>query len=358
MKRATGGGDKYEAARRAIPLPELWKRYGRPLAQKGQRFETSYTPCCGDGERKDAGSLFLKRAGGWSWHCFRCSLGGSAIDFVATEERISIPDAVTKLLKEGGGFTTIMGREPAARKQRTTPERKQAATESAIRTILGNTIVEKPIRDYLVKERGISAEVVQEAIDRNLLRGLPVNADAADVWLRLNVGEDVLNTAGILKAGNRRAAAAYRPMVFLAAGANTMEFVVITRKRDEDMPKALQYGDQVLPMVWKPRGEVKKILVVEGGIDVLSVVTLGFSQDTLIIGLMGAGAWRPAWIKQAHEKYPHAEWQLGLDNDSAGSGSCQRMSDALAECGKTATVLSPWGDGNDWNDTLLAARSF
>lgn len=352
--------DRFDAARRAVPLPELWEKYGRKLTLRGERFESPYTPCCGESQRKDAGSLYMHQDGAWRYHCFRCTKGGSAVDLVAAEERISPTEAVKKLLKEGGGFEVVTGRRETPPKPRVSDAERRQAVARVAKAIRGATTVPLKVRQYLQNARGISPAVVDEAVARGLLRCLQPNADAADVWLRLNVDEEDLKASRLLKPGSRRMAAAYRPLVFLTPRGEGIEFATITppAERVGDMPKSLQYGFKDLPLVWQQRGEVRKILVIEGGIDLLSVVSLGFSQDTLILGLLGSGTWQRSWVEAAVKKYPQAIWQLGMDVDNAGASSSDTLAGVLEELGARSEMLAPWGGGKDWNDTLLAARAF
>lgn len=352
--------DRFDAARRAIPLPELWQKYGRPLTVRGERFESSYTPCCGDSRRKDAGSLYLHQDGAWRYHCFRCTKGGSAVDLVVAEERVTPTEAVKKLLQDGGGFETVTGRREVPAAPRISEERRRRAVTRVAAAILQSTAMQPRVRQYLQDVRGISPAVVDEAMSRGLLRALPPQADSADVWLRLNVDEEDLRDSRILKPRTRRMAAAYRPLVFLTPRGEGIEFATVTppAEREGDMPKSLQYGFKDMPLVWQQRGEVRKILIVEGGIDLLSVVSMGFTQDTLILGLLGAGTWQRGWVERAHAKYPKAVWQVGMDADAAGGASSGTLLELLAEIGASAEVLAPWGGGSDWNDTLLAARAF
>lgn len=351
--------DRFGAARRAVPLPQLWQEYAKPIGKHadGTRFTTAFTPCCGAAStRDDAGSLFITSAGEWRYKCFRCSGGGSAVDFVAAMEHITDTAACQRLLERGGGFQTIMGREPDPPRRRVVSADKAAAVGRVIAVIRTCERVDPQVRKYLAG-RGIPDAVVDEAHGRGLLRTLPANHDAADVWLRLKVEPEDLRVSGLLRVGGRRAAAAYRPLAFLAAGNSAVEFRAI-EPTTGDAPKALQYGSNAWPLAWKPRGAVATVLVVEGGIDLLSAVALGFGQDTLILGLLGAAAWSEDRIAAIREKYPHARWQIGLDGDHAGCAASDKLLAVLSGMGATAERVTPWGGGSDWNDTLIAARAF
>lgn len=346
----------YEAARRAVPLPQLWQSYGHAVTRHGKRFASAFTPCCGEANRKDAGSLFMSREGEWKWHCFRCTKGGSAIDMVAKMDGISHKAAAQKLVADGGGFEVITGRPAPPKRPRVTSVARQEAIEKVIRAILNGNVAKRDAYAYLMQERGISQRTLNEAWDRGMLRALPGNPEAADTWLRLNVGEEVLLTSGLLK--QRFPAAAYRPVVFLPAGGTSVEFRYGYRaKVDETSPKALQYGEQKWPLIWKPDGPVNRVVLVEGGIDLLSLVDLGMARDALVLGLLGVAAWQDRWIPAIQERYPEARWEVGFDADRSGEENAPQLMERLTAAGIQAERLLPWGGGKDWNDTLLAARA-
>lgn len=348
----------FEAARIAVPLPELWRQYGLPLARKSeQRFASPYTPCCGEATRDDAGSVFLRRDGTWSYHCFRCGKGGSAVDLVAQMESLTPYQAAKKLVEDAGGITAVTGMEAPKRAPRVSAPARRQAIGKVVELIRGIDAIDPKVADYLRNVRGFSEKVVREAHNRNFLRTLPGLPDSADIWLRLNLTEEVLRTAGLMKAGPnapKRPAAAYRPVVFLPPRDTCIEFRTISISPNG--PKALQYGEQTYPLIWKPTGEVKKILVVEGGFDVLAAVDLGFATNTMIVGQFGTSAWQEQWSLALVQKYPDALWQIGTDHDKSGEGAYPLFAEQLKKLGAAHERLTPWGGGDDWNDTLLAAR--
>lgn len=348
----------FEAARIAVPLPELWRQYGLPLALKSeQRFASPFTPCCGHATRDDAGSVFLRRDGTWSYHCFRCGKGGSAIDLVANMDNLTPFQAAKRLVEDAGGITAVTGVEPPKRAARTSPAARLQAIGKVIEHIRGISSIDPKVAEYLYEIRGFSEKVVREAHNRGFIRTLPGIPDPADIWLRLNVTEEVLRTAGLMKVGAnapKRPAAAYRPVVFLPPRDTCIEFRTISLSPNG--PKALQYGEQTYPLIWKPTGTVKKILVVEGGFDVMAAVDLGFATNTLIVGQFGTSAWQEQWSAALAQKYPDALWQIGTDHDSTGEDAYPRFEEQLDKLGVAHERLAPWGGGEDWNDTLLAAR--
>lgn len=349
----------FEAARRATPLPILWQQLGLPLKGREGRFHSPYSPCCGTSNRDDACSLYVGRDGGtWRYHCFRCAKGGSSIDLIAALENLTPLEAAKRLVNDHGGITAITGIAPPERKPRVTPGRRVAALRRAIDVIKAINGVDPRVRRYLNEVRGFSDRVIDEAVHRGMLRTLPGIADSADTWLRLKLSEEDLKDSGLL--AGRRPAAAYRPIAFLPPG-NCVEFR--TNQVTPNGPKALQYGDMEYPLVWRPTGKVTKILIVEGGFDVMAAVDLGFATNTLIVGALGTGKWRSQWVPQIHAKYPDAIWQIGSDVDKAGNGLFTSFNEALEKMPNLqlhVERLKPWGGSEgeewDWNDTLLSAR--
>lgn len=344
----------YDAARRAQALPDLWRAYGLPLAVHNDRFATSTTPCCGESNRKDAGSLFLSRQGDWRWHCFRCGQGGTAIDLVAEREGLSHKEAAKKLVADNGGFTAITGQDAPKRAPRTSGVDRQAAIAKIITAIKESKAAPNEVFAYLRNVRGISEATLTEAWKRGLLRALPGNPDAADTWLRLNCTEETLRQSGMLKG--RFPAAAYRPVVFLPWGGSSVEFRVASREVAANAPKALQYGEQTYPLVWGSSGDVQRVILVEGGIDMLSLVDLGLARNAMVLGLLGVSAWQDRWVEGIRAKHPKATWQVAFDADHAGNEAAPPLIARLTEAGIAAERLAPWGAANDWNDVLLAAR--
>lgn len=351
--------DLYDAARRAVELPDLWRRYGLPLRAKasGRRYETNHTPCCGQLSRPDGGSLYIDRnKGEWRWRCFPCGQGGSAIDLLVQMDSITHLQAAQQLVREGGGYHSIQQREPvSAPPLKFTDAEKQKAVREIAKIILASTTKHEATIRYLTEERGISRATVDAAWDRGLLRTLPRDPDEAWSWLEINIGRQLLEASGMLT--RRRAAAAYRPVVFIPPGGTCIEFRVADV--EYTAPKALQYGNQTYPLVWMPIGRVKQVMPLEGGIDMLSVVDLGLADDTMILGMLGVGAWQDRWVDNIKVRYPGASWLLGFDDDEAGKNATPLIRNKLVEAGLVCDTLTPWGAGagSDWNETLKASRS-
>ncbi|HGM5506784.1 TPA: toprim domain-containing protein [Stenotrophomonas maltophilia] len=356
----------YKLARESHELPDFWRSLGFPLKKSGgkkDRYESSYTPCCGQHHREDAGSIFRHRDTlEWRWMCFPCGTGGTIIDLVAAVEGINHHAAARKIVQDAGGYQVVKKKLT----ERHTPAEKpvgdverQLAITTVQQILLEQCRPDEGSIRYLTETRMISRTTVDDAWERGMLRTLPFDPDQCNTWLRLNIGNELLEKTGLLAPKRRWPAIAYRPIVLFPPGGKCMEFRVATEKYVS--PKALQYGEKAMPLVWRPKsGNVRRVLVVEGGIDLLSTVDLGMSQDTLILGPLGTSAWNDKWIGSIRNRYPNAEWLVGFDPDKAGDTIAPRLLETLISAGMPARRVLPCGvaPDQDWNDSLKASRAF
>jgi DNA primase len=359
--------DIYTQAKEAVALPELWRRYGLPIkpapGAKRERYITNYTPCCGEHSRPDAGSIFKSEDTGlWRYKCFPCKQGGTAVDLVAKMDGVNHHAAARKLLEQGGGYQQVKARMAQKPKQEapsvSSIQRQEALVEVA-KIILASDVRDPDTMRYLTETRMISPATVNEAMERGVLRVLPFDPNQCNTWLKLNVGTELLEKTGLLAPKKRWPAAAFRPVVFLPPDRKCMEFRVASEQYMD--PKALQYGDKSMPIVWRPSsGIVRKVLIVEGGINLMSTVDLGLADDTLILGPLGTSAWKDEWIEPIRSRYPRAEWLIGFDPDKAGETVTPLLMKTLADSGIPARRVLPIGCNaqTDWNDSLKAAAAF
>lgn len=329
----------YARAREA-DLPALWK--GK-LHTGNSRYTSNWTPCCGEATRKDRGSI-SKVNGVWRWRCFACNKGGTAIDYIAMTEGMSPEEAAKRL---AGGKIEPAKVCDAPRIEERKPTAAGEAVTKVIAALKAHPIAPE-VRAYL-EGRGIRSHVIDEAKRRGFLTCLPAKPQDAVLWLESHVGKDLLADAGMwLK---RWPAAAYRPLGFINGSAKTIELRMLGV--DGDSPKAIQYGVQDHPLVWKPKGAVKRVLVVEGGVDLLSMVDMGEDDTALIIGIFGTSSWRDAWGRRIAEKYPAAHWEIATDDDEPGHVCAEAISVQLDRLGKTWERRMPFA-GKDWNEALAS----
>lgn len=343
----------YEAARKAVPLPDLWASYGWPTKVMGSRVVSTTSPCCGESRRDDALSMQVDTGNIWRWKCFRCNSGGSAIDAVALKEGVTSFQAARRLVNAYGGIERITGIPVATAVRRPkygTPE-QQKAVAKAVGALRESRALDPKVKAYLAG-RGISTNTIAAAVDKGILRSLPASPATARTWWDLTLTNDEQLTAGVIKQGARLPASCYRPLVFMAQD-DGAEFRTIGQATGA---KALQLGLPKRPIVWVPDKEPTAIAVVEGGIDLLSAIDLGMT-NTLIIGLFGTAAWRPDWIAEFREAVaPGCRWYIATDADVSGDSAASTIIKQLDDAGVAAERKRPWG-GKDWNDVLVAART-
>lgn len=326
----------YQKAREA-DLPTMWK--GK-LHAGNQRHTSAWSPCCGEGNRKDRASL-SKVGGIWRWRCFACGKGGTAIDLVAITEGMSPAQAVGHILAQSPAEAATKKPKVAADKA---PAQKKGLVEALMPRLFSGPL-DRGVVAYL-EGRGIRPEIIELAHRRGFLGSLPSKPEDAVLWLEREVGRKPMAEAGLWH--KRWPAAAYRPLLFRNGSGRAVE---LRRIREDDSPKAIQYGVQDYPLVWKPEGDVRRVMVVEGGIDLLSVVDLGEAEDALLVGIFGTSAWRDAWGRRIAAKYPDAEWVIGTDADESGEACAEAIRTQLEVLGRRWTRRLPFS-GKDWNDAL------
>lgn len=336
--------EAFKRAREA-DLPSLWAATGKPLASSGSRLVSSWCPCCGDGSRKDRVSV-SKDDGIWRWRCFGCQQGGTAVDFVARIESIDPIEAARRIV--GGKVTVatqpVVHAEKAVRKTGS-PEATAAfiASIDAMRKHGLNDVVV----DYLAS-RGIRRETAQRAHAAGLLITLPATPEESAAWLEANVGKTRMAEAGLWS--KRWPAAAFRPLIFAGPTSEVAEFRSLGS--DGDSPKAVQFGRQDYPLLLKPAsGKIDRVIVVEGGVDLLSVVDMGEDDNAMLVGLYGTGSWRESWAKKIIAKYPKARWLIATDADKDGESCADRIGKHVTALGGISNRWRPFA-GKDWNDAL------
>lgn len=336
--------EAFKLAREA-DLPALWAASGHDLGRSGGRLTSSYAPCCGEGSRKDRVSI-TKEAGIWRWKCFACDQGGTAIDFVARRERIDPIEAARKIV--GGSLPTQD--VPIAKKIESKPKGSPEVTAAFVKSMnaMRKHGLDSLVVDYL-GSRGIREETAKRAHASGLLITLPPTPQDAALWLEGKVGKALMKEAGLWSG--RWPAAAYRPLIFVGPTAEVAEFRSLGA--EPGSPKAIQFGRQDYPLLFKPVGEVKRIVVVEGGVDLLSMIDMGEDENSLLVGLYGTGSWRDSWAKKIAQKYAKAEWAIATDADVDGEKCAIRISDQVEALGLKHRRWRPFV-GKDWNDSLKA----
>jgi hypothetical protein len=173
---------------------------------------------------------------------------------------------------------------------------------------------EQACMDYLHIERSLPENVIREAQRRKMLSFLPADPGKAKQLIMDSVGESLLKSSGLWKEGAKSSAIFYRPLMFILPGFNSAEFRIIGQPENDETPKSIRYGKNIkLPFVWRVE-DSSRAMVVEGFIDMLSAVALGYTGH--VVGMPGANSWNPEWFTSIAEKLGVKKWFLALDNDS------------------------------------------
>lgn len=337
--------ETFAQARRA-DLPALWSATGHSLKRSGYRLVSCYCPACGESKREDKVSL-SKDDGIWRWRCFACQQGGSTVDFVARIDSIDPLDAARKIVGGTMPQQAVKAAERVTDRTKTADPEVSEAFAASINAMRKHGL-NPAVVNYLAS-RGIRPETARRAHSAGLLVTLPPDPEESAIWLEANVGKALMMKAGLWS--KRWPAAAYRPLIFAGPTSEVAEFRAL--KRQEDSAKAIQFGRQDHPLLLKPQGEVKRIITVEGGVDLLSLVDMGEDENSLLVGLYGTGSWREAWARRIAKKYPDAEWLIATDADKDGHKCAERIAEHLDALGATHRRWEPFA-GKDWNDALVA----
>lgn len=336
--------EAFKRAREA-DLPSLWAATGKPLLSSGSRLVSSWCPCpgCGEGSRKDRVSL-SKEDGIWRWKCFACEQGGTAVDFVARLEGLDPIEAARRITGGNMAMKPVPAAAQAVRKP-ANPRAGEAFVECL--QAMRKHRLDPVVLDYL-GSRGIREATCRRAFDAGLLITLPPTPEEAAAWLEANVGRARMGEAGLWS--KRWPAAAFRPLIFAGPTSEVAEFRSLGGGGDS--PKAVQFGRQDYPLLLKPiSGEIERIIVVEGGVDLLSLVDMGEDDNAMLVGLYGTGSWREGWAKKIVSKYPNARWQIATDADKDGESCANRIASHVTALGGTSERWRPFV-GKDWNDAL------
>lgn len=317
-----------------IDLPAIWP--GR-VFRVNARMTSNFCPSCGEGGRRDRVSI-SSATGIWRWHCFACGSSGTAIDMLMAVERIGMDEAVKRLIGNPG-------LSPPVPQGAGVPKHDAEAFRQTIRRIRQYGLDQRVLG--ALGKRGISARAAQLAYDSGLLVTLPGDPNEAFVWLSHQVGRERLEAAGLWK--KRWPPAAYRPLIFTTPDDEAAEFRTLLNV--DGCPKSIRGGASPWPLVYTT-GNVERIMVVEGGIDLLSALDIFEDvESVLILGLLGTGSWKESWAKAISRKYPGAAWQIGTDNDQEGERCAARIAVALDQLGIAHRRVIP-ACGKDWNEYL------
>jgi DNA primase len=327
-----------EQVKASVALQGFLEGYGRAeFRHVAGNLRSDTCPCCGEG-KKGSNKLAIHPSG-MKWRCFSCGKGGDVIDAAALIWGISHRDALHRLAKEQWVDVTAPI-PPRPQKSEGDKERQEALKEALkrLQRAAAAHVHEDEVVNYLIRDRGIPGRIIAQAQAQGMLGFLPKDPLRAKMLLEDRVGKDLMIRAGLWNPEKKMPGVAYRPIIFFMPGLDSAEFR-LARKAGEGERKAIRYGSASRPWYWSGE-DGSRLAVVEGAIDLLSLVALGFKGD--VVGIPGASVWRPEWFAWASRVY------TCLDPDKAGRIATQRIIAACERMGIEVIDKSPVeGDVND-----------
>jgi DNA primase len=298
-----------EEVKARLNIVELIGRY-ITLKPSGQRFK-GRCPFHPD----DTPSLIVSPDKGL-WHCFGCHAGGDAIGFLMKIERLSFPEALSRLARELGIEIRTAGGEGRAKLLQANEQAVQYFARE-LRRPSG-----KKARDYLLG-RGLGEKVWE----RYKLGYAP---EGWDGLLRAlgQVGVDTLRDLGLVVAGERGYYDRFRDRVMFTIGDDQGRPVAFAGRSFAGDPKyvnipntslftkgTLLYGLDLARDAIRSAG---RAVLVEGYTDVISLQTAGIGEA---VGSMGTAL----TDAQARLIARHTDQVvIAYDRDAAGEASALR----------------------------------
>ncbi len=102
-------------------------------------------------------------------------------------------------------------------------------------------------------------------------------------------------------------------------------------------------------------GKIDQIIVVEGSMDLWSLVEMGADKQMHIMGIPGTGTWNKEWLKQAADKNGCHCGIVGIDNDPTGDKVAETMVKEIKDSGLNSYRILP--ETKDWNHDLRSGRT-
>lgn len=305
----------------AIPSLSLSSFIERELGIKGKPFgnTTRYSTCVKCGEGPQDSVRFAVLNGDSHYKCHRCGDHG---DIVEAAMKLWGKSNWQCALILTGHSTERPAPQLAKREVHSQADIDKAAATKAealrgalvkIQTISESFKDDEDCLDYLTIERNLPIELVREAQRRKFLGFLPSDSNRARDLLLQAVGKEQLIASGLWKEGKKSSAIFFRPLMFFLPGFHSAEFRILGEP-DGNNPKSIRYGSAKYPHVWRGAKQSRKGMVVEGFIDMLSAVALGYQGH--VVGLPGCNNWDIEQLKEVGSLLNIAEWVVALDNDS------------------------------------------
>jgi len=320
----------------------------------GDRFRAC--PECGLSDNPNSNRLSIQDDR--TWHCFSCGQGGDIINAAAAAWNVSCYEAACQLAGRRRDFKyQAPPMQSAKEKFAERLEKTSVMREvfSRIQQACASFKNESMPLEYLVQERAIPLGTVREAQSRGIVGFLPADPNAAAEVVIEAVGRELLQKSGIWKPESAVPGISYRPLVFFLPNLASAEFRVCGQV-EAKWSKSIRYGVREYPYWWQ--GTDAQCMIVEGAIDMLSAVSLGFKGH--VMGLTGCNTFDHAWFPAAAKRHGIKRFVIALDNDSddprnPGQAWARELKSILTEQGLPSMIKTP--ERGDINDILRSRKA-
>lgn len=310
-----------------------WRRY-------------SSCPNCGPGS---AASVKTTVGHSGYWSCYSCGESGDVVDAAVLFWECTKIEAAYRLVNNVamGAKTQRYLTEQAVKEMDVASKVKAQALESVLarlRDISRSSGLDREVEAYLSEARALPVSIIRQAVQHGIVGSLPADKVTATKFLLNHFTREQLGAAGLWKTDAKMPGIVYRPLIFFSPDVKSAEFRLIKQPAEKEV-KAIRHGGITLP--WKWPGTWQGHLIVEGAIDMLSSVALGYRGT--IIGLPGCGSWvdHPEWFASVEKG------TAAFDNDAGkkanpGQSWASRLTQFFHDNGKILTqhVMPPDKDMN------------
>lgn len=337
-------------------LLTIAREFGIPARKQGASWGSHICPSCGESSNRQKSNklcFFVGKDGRARWNCFACGERGDAADLVAMVTGCTIREALRKIRDYSPNAVTP-GSKLKHRKEIKLESARTHATQLAVAEVVERLRehgmrYERAAFNYLVNSRGIPKEIVKEAVERGMIRFLPSDPFEAMKWLDSYVGYSLMFKSGMLKPGKRMSAYAFKPLIFLPPkGGRYFEGSVIGSVGPNEH-KRLALGLKNIPFWWRGENPHGVTMVVEGMIDLLSVVALGF-RGYGVIGLPSVTCRKPEWFPAVAARSGNPTILIATDANKAGDLAAEKIAEMCTQANLNPVRKRPKVD--DWNVLL------
>jgi hypothetical protein len=346
----------FEAVKRLSLMDFLSVNLNVTPKKFGANFRMSSCPACGDADNSGSTRLSISKDDR-TYKCFSCGDHGSILDAAMKLWGCSLVEAGRQLLGVSHEYSASKPKidRSAAIAEAAAKTANMRKAFSLLQLATAKFKDEAVPLNYLVNERKIPLELVRKAQARGLIGFLPSNSVKATDVLLATVGEDLLRVTELWKPDKKLPGIAYRPLVFFMPNLSSAEFRLTEKDIPKDWVKSIRYGTLEYPYWWT--GSDAQCMIVEGAIDMLSAVALGFKGH--VLGLPGCNTFVESWFPAAAKRYDLKRFVIALDNDvdskkNPGQLWANKLKEVLTGMDLPCFIKAPAsGDLND----ILKARS-